>query len=80
MKAAKGDKASVCPLFPIALGKPLCSVELYLIYYFSIVFILGIYYVGNYFLSWKAKILNCLNNKNSLRLLWRGPCLLKKGT
>lgn len=45
-------------------GKLLCSVEFHLIYYFTIVFILGIYYVGNYFLSWKAKTLNCLNNKN----------------
>lgn len=52
-------------------GKPLRSVEFYLIYFFSIVFILGIYYVENYFLSWKAKTLNYLNNKNSARLLWR---------
>lgn len=50
-------------------GEPLCSVEFYLIYFFSIVFILRIYYVGNYFLSCKAKTLNCLNNKNSARLL-----------
>lgn len=79
MKVVKGDKVSVCLLFFIVLGKLLCLVEFYLIYYFSIVFILGIYYVGNYFFLWKVKILNCLNNKNFLRFFWRGLCFFKKG-
>jgi hypothetical protein len=63
-KSGKKGQKSIGPPFLTILFKSLCSVEFYITYYLGIIFILGIYYVGNCFLLWKAKNLNYLTNKN----------------